>query len=126
MYTIKFQSLEPLNPFVEEENLANSEEHTPNVKIYEGDNVHHRAFKVNSLKEYLKWYKNWIPEAKNVTVFLAGRSPEAELSKQNFSCYFQLLSFTDKENLDYSYAIVFCTECFIMNEVGQTVDSFNC
>ncbi len=126
MYTIKFQTQEPLNPFAEGKNLANSEEHTPNVKIYEGDNVHHRAFKVNSLKEYLEWYKKWIPEASNITTFLSGRSPETELSKQDHSCYFQLLSFTGKDNLDYSYVIVFCTECFIMNEAGQTIDSFNC
>lgn len=126
MYTIKFQSQEPLNPFAKGENLANTEEHTPNVEIHEGDNVRHRAFKVNSLKEYETWYKEYIPEASNVTMFLPGRSPQTELSKQDYTCYFELLSFTDKDELHHYYGIVFCADCFIMNEAGQTIDSFNC
>ena len=126
MYTIKFQTQQPLNPFAEGDDLANSEEHTPNVEIFEGDNVKHRAFLVNSKKEYEKWRNKWIPEAANVTTFLPGRNPETELSKKDYKCYFELLSFTCKDDLYHYFAIVFCADCFIMNEAGQTVDSFNC
>lgn len=125
MNTIKFQSSEKRNLYLEDEN----QEYVPAVNLYEAftDQSHgifHRPFMLNSRKEWDKWCKEHLMECSNTVVHFPGKHPGDELNKQDFNCYFHFLTFWDKSG-NFHRCVIFCAECFIMNEAGQTTDSFN-
>ena len=118
MNTIKFQYRVPLDP--------NNEDgkYVPTVSLYEGFDIWHRPFLVNSKEEYAEWYIEYSESASNVTHHYIYKDPIVELNRGDFKCYFHYLTFWDNER-QFHKCIVFCAECFIMNDAGQTIDSFS-
>ena len=123
MYTVKFQHFVPLNPFTKDEK-DKPVKHNPVTILQEGENIRHRPFLVKSLEEYNQWRKEFLPEAGNSWHHYVNNDPATQLAESPFDCYFELLELEKDEK--FHYFIVFCADCFIMNEAGQTIDSFNC
>lgn len=118
MNTIKFQYRVPLNP----NNKTGG--YTDVVSLYEGYNVWHRLFSVKSKEEYADWYKKIGGPASNVVHHYINFDPVVKLNKEDYNCYFHYLTFWDNEGQLHK-CIIFGVECFIMNDAGQTIDSFN-
>ena len=125
MQTIKFQTTEPENPYNKDE----GQKFVDVVTLYEAVNdssqgIFHRPFVLRNKKEWDEWRKEHLMESCNTIVHFPGGHPGGELEKQDFNCYFHFLTFWD-ESGNFHRCVVFCAECFIMNEAGQTIDSFN-
>ena len=124
MMTIKFQHQKPLDPFISDE-PKKPVRHVPVTNLEKCDeSIRHEPFIVKSIEEYNKWRKDFLPKGENCFIRYVNNDPATQLSEEPFNCYFELLHF--ERNGEFYYFIVFCAECWIMNEAGQTVDSFNC
>jgi len=119
MNTIKFQSREPLNPKDEDG------KYVPVVSLYKGYDIWHRPFLAKNAEQYGELHKEYFSGASNVTYHYISKDPGEQLRQGgDFDCYFHYLVFRDDKE-EIHKCIIFCAECFIMNEQGQTIDSFN-
>ena len=121
MNTIKFQYYSDEFPLKEEKNSKKCARAT---SIFSGYDIWHRPFMVRTKEEFAKWQKEWWQYRSGVSLHYIDRDPAVGLAEKPYECYFHYIIFRDERD-ELHRAIVFCAECFIMNEEGQTVDSFN-
>ncbi len=128
MYTIKFQYYSDEDPIVHKRDGEPDEgSHSTQVtEIMEGDDIRHRPFMVHTPEEFAKWRDENFSYSSKVDLHVVAYDPAGAFNKDKASqnMYFELLTFLNRYGR-FQKCLVFCAECFIMSEAGQTVDSFN-
>lgn len=125
MNTIKFQEFckeDPLWKGTDRESQALA------TSILEGENIWHRSFQVNTLKEWRDFLTMHGLNTGEHRIHFKGIDPELTLNEMSDnqdigSVYFQYIVFDDNKG-EHNKCIAFCCNCFIMNSEGQTIDSF--
>lgn len=128
MYTLKFEAWDrayPLNEGTKREQLARS------IALKEGEKIWHRPVQVRSLAELEKWKDAHGWGARHTTCYIPGEDPEYSARMKEKGkipdrtvMHFEYMTFFDGKG-ELWKVIIFCCDCYIMNEAGQTVDSIS-
>ena len=127
MYTIKFQYCSNEDPIIHKYDGELGEHTYAKVtSIMEGEEIWHRSFMVHKPEEFTKWRDENFDYTANVDLHVVSNDPAEAFNEDKMSqnIYFELLTFYDREKR-FHKCLVFCADCFIMNDAGQTVDNFN-
>ena len=126
MNTIKFESWDSVYPL---HKGTNQECHAKQTSLMEAKNIWHRAFQINNTIEYKEWKEGVGWGAIHTSCQVVGECPDEALRRmekaknKNRSVHFEYLTFWDSDG-ELNKVILFCANAYIMNQDGQTVDSF--
>ncbi len=125
MNTIKFEAWDSAYPL---QAGTNAEKYAKTTALQEGEKVWHRPFQVKTIKEFDAWKKRFAWGATYTTSYIPGEDVNyAVRSKEKNDdsiIHFEYMTFYDRNGQLWK-VIVFCCNCFIMNDAGQTVDKFS-
>ena len=130
MYTIKFQTWDSVYPLHEG---TNREQQAKSTALQEGEKIWHRRFQIRTLNEMTQWKHMHGWAAINTNCYIPGEDPESQLrkllkmeidEKHDPRIHFEYMTFFDNKG-ELWKVMIFCCNCYIMNETGQTVDSIS-
>ena len=135
MNTIKFRCFDESYPIKDMSNDPGRFAQSTN--LIEGMNIWHRPYNFNSKKEWEEWFRRFI-EGEVSNLIVPGKYPDQMFNDWEIrekqgdlpedaippSMYIEYMTFYDK-NGDFKRCILLDVDCYIMNENGQTVDSFS-
>lgn len=126
MLTIKFHSWDDSNPL---HRGTPREKQAICTSLKEARDTWHRLYQVSSIDEFEEWKQKHGWGAAETSSMLPGYDPHGVLDEMKKNddhtpVYFEYLTFYDEKD-DFCKCIVYCCNVFIMNDSGQTIDSFS-
>lgn len=125
MMTIKIQAWDAESDYPMHSKTGNRPAKT--YRLFEGKNIFHRGFEFKTLKEFEKWYDGCMRDF--CMNYQIGGDPRSSLKnaakskESDYVCYVDFITF-ESESGGVHKILVSCSNVYIMNAEGQTVDQF--